>query len=165
MEGKSVLRIKNLIAVLTCLVFAIAVLITIIIIVGFKNTVEQQTSPSAAPQTSAETTQPSTPEEQKQALDQYIAETTETIANTTNPEQTAALYMDLATGVYSRCLSFCAEYSSTILDAARQAEAAHPTKDTAWLLYNFEIIYGDEQTAAYYLDLAKTRGYDTEGAW
>lgn len=95
-------------------------------------------------------------------VDQYIAEAEAKIEETTDTGEKALLHSDLAEEIYSRPEGESEQYIEKIRYHIYQAEELAHSAETAWAIYNFETIFGNESQAKIYLDLAKERGFNPE---
>ena len=102
-------------------------------------------------------------EELVDELNNYIAETNESIANATSDEEKAILYATIAASIYNNTRDYNdSVFREQILENAYMAEELFPTAGTAHMVYIYESRFGNQEKAKYYYDLAIERGY-TEG--
>lgn len=158
-RGKSSEKRKILYGILAILCIT-ALILGVIIVVKILNNQPQIAETQNA--TSAETQEAETSNAE---LDNYIREMEEKIQTARTNEEKAELYLERSMEIANGCIKQCESYYKIALSDAYKAEETYPSAESAWLIFNFEILSGeDEQIAEQYRKLAEERGMDTEGA-
>lgn len=94
--------------------------------------------------------------------EEYIVEIDRRISEAMDAESKAELYISRAEELYSRNNVGEGDFRKQILDDLYEAEEIAPSGKTAWMLYNFESLFGHSDIANRYYDLAIERGYKIE---
>ena len=99
-------------------------------------------------------------EYEEYTAENYIKWVNNDIEETTDLEEKASLYMDLAGQLYNFQLSGEGDYKDIILESSYKAESIYPTSNSAYNIYMFESEFGNKEKALEYLNIAKERGYE-----
>lgn len=96
-------------------------------------------------------------------LNEYIASTNESIADTSSDEEKAVLYVTMAASIYDNNEQLNdPKFQEQMLSYVYKAEELYPTASTAYNIYVYENALGNKEKADYYYNLAIERGYIEE---